>query len=130
MVIPRFVVAAINGEPIRIYGDGKQTRVFCHVKDTVRAITSIILEPKTIGEVFNIGGIGEISILELALLVIEKTNSKSDISFIKYDDAYGLGFEDIKRRVPDISKIENFTGWKPLFGLPTIIDDVINYYKL
>lgn len=127
MVIPRFVKSALNGAPIEVFGDGKQTRVFCHVKDTVRAINSIIIEPKTIGEVFNIGGIGEISILELAQLIIQKTNSKSKVSFTKYEDAYGLGFEDMQRRVPDISKIENFTGWKPLLSLPTIIDDVANH---
>lgn len=127
MVIPRFVKSALNGTPIEVFGDGKQTRVFCHVKDTVRAIYSIIMEPKTIGEVFNIGGIGEISILELAQLIIQKTNSKSKVSFTKYEDAYGLGFEDMQRRVPDISKIENFTGWKPLLSLPTIIDDVANH---
>ena len=127
MVIPRFVKSALNGAPIEIFGDGKQTRVFCHVNDTVNAINSIIIEPKTIGEVFNIGGIGEISILELAQLIIQKTNSKSEIFFTKYEDAYGIGFEDMKRRVPNISKIENFTGWKPSLSLPTIIDDVVNY---
>lgn len=127
MVIPRFVKSALKGAPIEVFGDGKQTRVFCHVKDTVRAINSIIIEPKTIGEVFNIGGIGEISILELAQLIVRKTNSKSEVSFTKYEDAYGFGFEDMQRRVPDISKIENFTGWKPLLGLPTIIDDVVNH---
>jgi len=127
MVIPRFVKSALNGAPIEVFGDGKQTRVFCHVNDTVRAISSIIIEPKTICEVFNIGGIVEISILELAQLIIQKTNSKSEVSFTKYEDAYGLGFEDMQRRVPDISKIENFTGWKPLLSLPTIIDDVANH---
>ncbi len=127
MVIPRFVKSALNGAPIEIFGDGKQTRVFCHVNDTVNAIKLIIAEPKTIGEVFNIGGIGEISILELAQLIIQKTGSKSEISFTKYEDAYGIGFEDMERRVPNISKIENFTGWKPLLSLQTIIDDVVNY---
>jgi len=127
MVIPRFVKSALNGVPIEIFGDGKQTRVFCHVKDTINAINLIITEPKTIGEVFNIGGVGEISILELAQLIILKTNSKSEISFTKYEDAYGIGFEDMERRVPNISKIENFTGWRPLLSLPTIIDDVVNY---
>jgi len=127
MVIPRFVKSALNGVPIEIFGDGKQTRVFCHVKDTINAINLIINESKTIGEVFNIGGVGEISILELAQLIILKTNSKSEISFTKYEDAYGIGFEDMERRVPNISKIENFTGWRPLLSLPTIIDDVVNY---
>lgn len=127
MVIPRFVKSALNGDPIEVFGDGKQTRVFCHVKDTVNAINTIILEPKTIGEIFNIGGVGEISIIDLAQLIIRKTNSKSEIFFTKYEDAYGIGFEDMKRRVPNISKIENFTGWKPLLNLPTIIDDVVSY---
>jgi len=127
MVIPRFVKSALNGTPIEVFGDGKQTRVFCHVNDTVKAISSIIIEPKTIGEVFNIGGSGEISIFELAKLIIQKTGSKSEITFTKYEDAYGIGFEDMQRRVPDISKIENFTGWKPSLSLPTILDDVVNY---
>jgi UDP-glucose 4-epimerase len=127
MVIPRFVKSALNGSQIEVFGDGKQTRVFCHVKDTVNAINSIIKEPKTIGEVFNIGGIGEISILELARLIVQKTNSKSKISFTNYEDAYGLGFEDMQRRIPDISKIHNYTGWKPLRSLSTIIDDVAHY---
>jgi UDP-glucose 4-epimerase len=127
MVIPRFVKSALNGSPIEVFGDGKQTRVFCHVKDTVNAINSIVKEPKTIGEVFNIGGIGEISILELAKLIVEKTNSKSKISFTNYEDAYGLGFEDMQRRIPDISKIQYYTGWEPLKSLSTIIDDVTHY---
>jgi len=128
MVIPRFVKSALNGAPIEIFGDGKQTRVFCHVKDTVRAINSIIMEPKTIGEVFNIGGIGEIAILELAQLIIQKTASKSEISFIKYEDAYGPGFEDMERRVPDISKVTEYTGWVPKLGLNKIIEDVVLSY--
>jgi len=127
MVIPRFVKSALNGSPIEVFGDGKQTRVFCHVKDTVNAINSIVKEPKTIGQVFNIGGIGEISILELAKLIVEKTNSKSKISFTNYEDAYGLGFEDMQRRIPDISKIQYYTGWEPLKSLSTIIDDVTHY---
>jgi len=127
MVIPRFVKSALNGAPIEVFGDGKQTRVFCHVKDTVKAISSIIIEPKTIGEVFNIGGSGEISIFELAKLIIQKTGSKSEITFTKYEDAYGIGFEDMERRVPNISKIENFTGWIPSLSLQVIIDDVVNY---
>lgn len=130
MVIPRFIKSALNGEPIEVYGDGKQTRVFCHVSDAVNAINSIIMEPKTIGEVFNIGGVGEISIFELAQLIVQKTSSKSEISFIKYSDAYEPGFEEMYRRVPDISKIRNFTGWKPLLSLHTIIDDVVKYIKL
>jgi UDP-glucose 4-epimerase len=128
MVIPRFVKSALNDAPIEIFGDGKQTRVFCHVKDTVRAINSIIIEPKTIGEVLNIGGVGEIAILELAQLIIQKTASKSKISFIKYEDAYGAGFEDMERRVPDISKVTEYTGWVPKLGLNKIIEDVVLSY--
>ena len=127
MVIPRFIKSAMTGTPLEVFGDGKQTRVFCHIKDTVRAINSIITEPKTIGEVFNIGGIGEISIFELANLIINKTKTRSQISFTKYENAYGFGYEDMDRRVPDISKIENFTGWKPLLNLPRIIEDVVDY---
>ena len=129
MVIPRFVKSALNDAPIEIFGNGKQTRVFCHVKDTVRAINSIIIEPKTIGEVFNIGGIGEIAILDLAQLIIQKTASKSKISFIRYEDAYGPGFEDIERRVPDISKVTEYTGWVPKLGLNKIIEDVVRFYN-
>ena len=124
MVIPRFINAAVNNQPLKIFGDGTQTRVFCHVTDSVRAILAIANDDKTIGEVFNLGGRGEISILDLAKLIIQKTNSKSDITFTVYEDAYAVGFEDMARRVPNISKIFNFVGWEPKLGLETIIEDV------
>ena len=124
MVIPRFVRAAIENKPLKIFGDGSQTRVFCHVSDSVRAILDLANNNKTIGEVFNLGGKGEISILELAKLIIEKTNSKSEITFTPYEDAYATGFEEMARRVPDISKLTKFTGWKPKLGLDNIIEDV------
>ena len=128
MVIPRFVSAAIENKPLKIFGDGSQSRVFCHVSDSVKAILALAGNDKTIGEVFNIGGRGEISILELAKMIIDQTKSKSEITFIDYADAYSAGFEDMVRRVPDISKITNFTGWEPKLGLAAIIEDVSKSY--
>ena len=124
MVIPRFVKAAIENKPLKIFGDGSQTRVFCHVNDSVKAILAIAANGKTIGEVFNIGGRGEISILDLATLIIKLTNSKSEITFTDYQDAYKTGFEDMQRRVPDISKLNQITGWEPELNLSKIIQDV------
>jgi UDP-glucose 4-epimerase len=128
MVIPRFVKAAIENKPLKIFGDGSQSRVFCHVNDSVRAILAIVNNDKTIGEVFNIGGVGEISILELAKLIINQVNSKSEITYTDYDDAYAAGFEDMARRVPDISKLANFIGWEPKLSLVKIIEDVSDSY--
>ena len=128
MVIPRFVSAAIENKPLKIFGDGSQSRVFCHVTDSVKAILALAGNDKTIGEVFNIGGRGEISILELAKMIIDQTKSKSEITFTDYADAYSAGFEDMARRVPDISKITNFTGWAPKLGLAAIIEDVSKSY--
>ena len=128
MVIPRFVRAALDNKPLNIFGDGSQTRVFCHVSDSVKAILALSDNTKTIGEVFNVGGKGEISILELAKMIIKQTNSKSEITFTDYEDAYAIGFEEMARRVPDISKITNFTGWEPKLGLDKIIEDVSESY--
>jgi UDP-glucose 4-epimerase len=124
MVIPRFVQAAKTNQPINIFGDGTQSRVFCHVQDVVAAILKIVDEEKTIGQVFNIGGQGEISILELAEKIILRTSSSSDLVFTLYSEAYPEGFEDMQRRVPDISKIKEWTGWVPIKNLDNIIDDV------
>jgi UDP-glucose 4-epimerase len=129
MVIPRFINAALENKPINIFGDGLQSRVFCHVIDSVRAIITLASDKKMIGEVFNIGGLGEISILNLAKLIIERTGSKSDIDFISYDDAYAVGYEDMARRVPDINKLTSFTGWAPKLDIKTIIDDTIKSYS-
>jgi len=128
MVIPRFVRAAIENKSLKIFGDGSQSRVFCHVSDSVKAILALAVNDKTIGEVFNIGGKGEISILDLAKLIIKQTNSKSEITFTNYEDAYAPGFEEMARRVPDISKLTNFTGWEPILSLDTIIKDVSKSY--
>lgn len=125
MVIPRFIQSALSNKPLQIFGSGNQTRVFCHVADSVRAISKICNSDNTIGEVFNIGGIDEISILNLAKLIINQTNSSSNIVFTNYQDAYSIGFEDMQRRVPDITKIKKFTGWEPVLGLDSIISDVI-----
>ena len=127
MVIPRFVKAATENKPLKVFGDGLQSRVFCHVEDTVKAVSLLASNNESIGEVFNIGGKGEITILDLAKMVIKQTNSKSDIAFINYEDAYAVGFEDMARRVPDISKITSLTGWEPKINLKTIISNVANY---
>jgi len=124
MVVPRFVQSALKNEPITIYGDGKQSRVFCHVADAIRAIVSLSTTDSTIGEVYNVGGVGEVSILELANKVIERTNSDSKITFTPYDKAYPVGYEDMQRRVPDITKVKNAIGWAPEKNLDNIIDDV------
>ena len=124
MVIPRFVKDAVENKPLRVFGDGSQSRVFCHVEDAIKAILQLAGNNKSIGEVFNIGGKGEITILDLAKLVIKQTNSKSEITFTEYEDAYAVGFEDMARRVPDISKVKLFTGWEPEIDLKRVIKDV------
>jgi len=124
MVVPRFVQAALKNEALTIYGDGTQSRVFCHVDDAVQAIATIAATDSTIGEVFNVGGSGEVSIKELAERVIATTKSQSVISYTSYTDAYPAGFEDIQRRVPDISKIKQAIGWVPTKDLETIIKDI------
>ena len=126
MVMPRFIKCALEGSHLQIFGDGLQRRVFCHVSDAVKAILLLAFNDKAIGEVFNVGGKGEISILELAKMIIKETNSKSTIRFVSYDDAYRHGYEDIERRVPDITKINLFTGWQPKFELNEIIFDLKN----
>jgi UDP-glucose 4-epimerase len=129
MVIPRFVKSAIDNNPLRIFGDGTQSRVFCHVSDSIKAILALANNDTTIGEVFNIGGVGEISILELARKIIEHTHSSSEINFSNYEDAYAKGFEDMVRRVPDISKIKRYTGWEPKIELPEIIESVAQSFR-
>jgi len=124
MVIPRFVDAAIKNEPLTIYGDGSQSRVFCHVADAVKAIVTIAVVETTIGEVFNVGGVGEISIKQLAEKIILQTKSKSTITYTPYSDAYPAGFEDIARRVPDITKIKSAINWQPNLNLEHIIRDI------
>jgi UDP-glucose 4-epimerase len=129
MVVPRFIQSAIKNEPITIYGDGTQSRVFCHVADAVRAILTIAKTDSTIGEVYNIGGVGETSIKQLAEKIIESTKSTSAITYTPYDQAYTAGYEDMQRRVPDITKIKNAIGWSPENTLDSIISDVASEMK-
>ena len=124
MVVPRFVQAALKNEALAIYGDGRQSRVFCHVDDAVKAIATIAGTNATIGEVFNVGGSGEITIKELAEKVIAVTKSQSVITYTPYSDAYPAGFEDIQRRVPDITKISKAISWAPTQNLEAIIKDI------
>jgi UDP-glucose 4-epimerase len=124
MVVPRFVRAALKNEPITIYGDGTQSRVFCHVLDAVSAITTMASTDSTIGDVYNVGGTGEVTIKHLAEQVLSVTGSKSEITYTPYSDAYPSGFEDIQRRVPDISKVKNAIAWTPTKDLKQIISDI------
>jgi UDP-glucose 4-epimerase len=124
MVVPRFVQAALKNEPITVYGDGTQSRVFCHVQDAVTAIALMATTDSTIGDVYNVGGTGEVTIKHLAEQVIELTGSTSKITFTPYADAYPAGFEDIQRRVPDISKVGRAIGWAPTKDLKQIISDI------
>ena len=124
MVVPRFVHAALKNEPITIYGDGTQSRVFCHVADAVQAIATMAATDSTIGDVYNVGGTGEVTIKQLAEQVVALTGSASEITYTQYSDAYPAGFEDIQRRVPDISKIKSALGWAPGKDLNQIINDI------
>ncbi len=124
MVVPRFVEAALKNQPLNVYGSGEQIRCFCHVKDAIRALMLVIDSDKTIGEVFNIGNNQQVTIMELAKKVIELTGSKSEIEKIPYEEAYPEGFEDMQRRVPDISKIKQVLGWEPEINLDQIIQDI------
>jgi UDP-glucose 4-epimerase len=124
MVVPRFVKSALTNEPITIYGDGNQTRCFAHVYDVIDAVIAIAFAGNTIGKVINIGNDYEISINELAKKVIAETNSKSEVIYVPYEEAYGGGFEDMERRVPNIQLIHQLVGWKPRRDLSTMIADI------
>jgi UDP-glucose 4-epimerase len=124
MVVPRFVKAALSNEPLTIYGDGSQTRCFAHVYDVIDAVISVAFMHNTIGRVINIGNNFEISINGLAQKVIAETGSKSEIVYVPYEEAYGDGFEDMERRVPNIELINQLVGWKPKRDLSTIIADI------
>jgi UDP-glucose 4-epimerase len=127
MVVPRFVDAALKNEPLSVYGSGDQIRCFCHVNDAVKALLLVMDSDKAIGEVFNIGNNQQISIMDLAKKVIETTGSTSVIQKIAYENAYPEGFEDMQRRVPDISKIKQVLGWKPEINLDQIIKDIADF---
>jgi len=129
MVVPRFVKAALNDEPITIYGDGNQTRCFAHVYDVIDAVIAIAFAENTIGKVINIGNNFEISINDLAKKIILETGSKSEIVYVPYKEAYGDGFEDMDRRVPNIELINELVGWKPQRDLSMIIADISTEMK-
>ena len=124
MVVPRFISAALMNESLSVYGSGDQIRCFCHVDDAVRALLLVMDSEKAVGEVFNVGNNQQISIMELAKKVIELTGSTSSIEKIAYEKAYPEGFEDMQRRVPDISKIKQVLGWSPEINLDQIIKDI------
>ncbi|MCD4737776.1 MAG: GDP-mannose 4,6-dehydratase [Anaerolineae bacterium] len=130
MVVPRFVQQALRGDPLTVYGDGGQSRCFCNVRDVVRVLLLLAGTPEAVGEVFNVGSIEEVSILELAQKVQALVGEQqSEIVFVSYDEAYAPGFEDMRRRVPSIDKITRFTGWRPQISLDETIQEVITYYR-
>jgi UDP-glucose 4-epimerase len=130
MVVPRFITSALSGRDLEVYGDGKQTRVFCHVDDAIAGVNSVVDAEESIGEVFNVGGFGEISILSLAERVIQLTNSNSKIKLVPYTDAYPVGYEDMQRRVPDNSKLQKLTGWQAIIELNGAILDIAKSLSL
>jgi UDP-glucose 4-epimerase len=129
MVLPNFVQQALAGAPITVYGDGKQSRCFCDVQDTVEAIIRLIACDRAVGEVVNIGTDHEVTVEGLASLVKERTGSSSPITFVPYDQAYEPGFEDMVRRVPSIEKLERLTAFRPKTTLPEIVDRVIAHFR-
>jgi UDP-glucose 4-epimerase len=129
MVLPNFVRQSLAGEPITVYGTGQQSRCFCDVRDCVQAVQRLISNPQAIGEVINIGSTEEVSIDHLALLVKQRTGSKSPITHVPYDQAYEPGFEDMPRRVPALEKLEGLTGFRPAIPLNDIVDGVIAYFR-
>ncbi len=129
MVVPRFIKQALLNKPITIYGNGKQTRCFTHVKDVVRALFDLLSDEKSAGKIFNVGNPEEVTIKELAEKVKKATGSTSEIIFIPYEKVMGPNFEDMKRRVPDIKKIGKQIGWKPTLNLDHIIKDIIEHQE-
>ena len=129
MVIPRFIRQALQNEPITVYGDGNQSRCFTYVKDAVKAISDIVKKDQAFGQVFNLGGTEEITISDLAKKIISMAGSKSEIVYVPYDKAYSSGFEDMHRRVPDISKIKKMIGYAPSVTLDEILRLTIEYMR-
>ena len=129
MVIPNFVQQALAGEPITVFGDGTQTRSFTHVADVVQALLKLVVEPRAIGQVINIGNKQEVTILHLAQRVRELSGSRSTITFTPYDQAYESGFEDMPRRVPALAKVKALIGYEPKHELDDILTQVIEYFR-
>lgn len=129
MVIPRFVGQALAGQPLTIYGDGAQSRTFCHVADAVEALVRLLAAPETRGQVYNVGGEGEVSIRELAERIRAATESPSELRFVPFEEAYDEDFEDMQRRVPNLEKIRAAIGYQPRFGIDRIIGDVVQWER-
>lgn len=129
MVLPNFVRQALLGQPITVFGDGTQSRCFTYVSDVVRVLADLGQRPEAIGEIFNVGSDEEVTILDLAQRVKALSASSSDIQLVPYNEAYGSGFEDMQRRVPDISKVRRLTGFCPTYGLDQIIEAIIEYER-
>jgi UDP-glucose 4-epimerase len=129
MVVARFVQAAVAGTPLEIHGDGTQTRTFCHVQDTIRALKGLMESQATTGEIYNVGSKNWISIGELAKRVLELTGSSSELVHVPYERVYGLGIDDMLHRVPAIEKIEAAIGWQPTLDLDQILRNVVEYYR-
>ena len=129
MVIPRFVERALGGRPLEIFGDGSQTRCFCHVADTIRALVALMEEPRGSGEIFNVGSQEQVSIRALADRVLAATGSSSEIAFVPYDQVYELGIEDMLHRIPSIEKIAGAVGWRPEHDLDRILADVVEHVR-
>jgi UDP-glucose 4-epimerase len=129
MVIPRLVQQALAGEPLTVYGSGQQTRCFCNVRDTVRAVVQLAEAPRAVGEIYNVGSQEEITIRALAGRVLARTGSASPIKLIPYDEAYEKGFEDMQRRVPSIEKIQAAIEWEPTVALDETLDEVIGFFR-
>lgn len=126
MVIPRLVRQAVRHEPITVYGDGTQSRCFCHVDDVTDAVVQLLQSPRAIGEVFNIGSMHEVTIRELAARIVEMAGSRSEVTYIPYEKAFSYGFEDMQRRVPDTTKVRSFLGWEPKRSLDDILQETIS----
>jgi UDP-glucose 4-epimerase len=129
MVIPRFVGAALSGLPLEVHGDGLQTRSFCHVSDTVRALNGLMDAQSISGEIFNVGSTERVRILDLAERIRTLTSSRSELSFVPFDEVYGVGIEDTLHREPAIGKIDSAIGWRPSLDMGRILDDVIDHLR-
>jgi UDP-glucose 4-epimerase len=129
MVVPRFVERAVSGAPLEVHGDGTQTRSFCHVSDTIRALRDLMEERSLSGEIFNVGSTERVSIIDLAKRVLALTESRSELVFVPYKQVYGLGIEDTLHREPSIEKIGAAIGWRPQLGLDRILADVIEHAR-
>jgi UDP-glucose 4-epimerase len=129
MVVPRFVQNAMAGRPLEIFGDGHQTRCFCHVADTVRGLKGLMEKRELAGDIFNVGSHNRVSIIDLAQRVLELTESSSEVRFVPFEEVYGLGIEDMLHRIPSIAKIKAAIGWEPTRDLDAILHDVIEYHR-